>query len=75
MTFDAKLSVTEGLDHLAGRLDPIIAANFSTDLGGHPWTVVPNQLDPFAGKPPWRDLTRTTTATFKSSTLGGTRST
>lgn len=52
MTFDPKLSVTEGLDHLAGRLDPIIAAKFPTDLGGHPWTVVLNQLDQIAGKPP-----------------------
>lgn len=51
MTFDAKLAVTEGLDHLAGRLDPIIAAKFPTDLGGHPWTVVLSQLDQIAGKP------------------------
>lgn len=28
MTFDAKLSVSEGLDHLAVRLDPFIAADF-----------------------------------------------
>jgi len=52
MTFDPKLSVTEGLDHLAGRLDPIITDKFPTDLGGHPWTVVLNQLDQIAGKPP-----------------------
>lgn len=52
MTFDPKLSVTEGLDHLAGRLDPIITAKFPTDLGGHPWTVVLNQLDQIAGRPP-----------------------
>ncbi len=51
MIFDAKLAVTEGLDHLAGRLDPIIAAKFPTDLGGHPWTVVLSQLDQIAGKP------------------------
>lgn len=52
MTFDAKLSVTEGLDHLAGRLDPIIAAKFLPDLGGHPWTVVLSQIDQLAGRPP-----------------------
>jgi hypothetical protein len=52
MTFDANLSVTEGLDYLALRLDPIIAASFPTDLGGHPWTVVLSQLDQIAGRPP-----------------------
>lgn len=45
MTFYAKLSATEGLDHLAARLDPIIAVKFPADLGGHPWTVVLSQLD------------------------------
>lgn len=52
MTFDAKLSVTMGLDHVAGRLDPVIAAKFEPDLGGHPWTVVLNEIDQLAGKPP-----------------------
>lgn len=52
MSFDPKLSVSAGLDHLAERLDPIITAKFPTDLGGHPWTVVLNQLDQIAGKPP-----------------------
>lgn len=52
MTHDPKLSVTQGLDHLASRLDPIITAKFPTDLGGHPWTVVLNQLDEIAGRPP-----------------------
>lgn len=52
MSFDPKLSVTEGLDHLAGRLDPIIAARFPSDLGGHSWTVVLDQLDEIAGRPP-----------------------
>jgi len=52
MTFDAKLSATEGLDHLAARLDPIIAVKFPADLGGHPWTVVLSQLDQIAGRPP-----------------------
>jgi len=36
--FNAKASVTEGLDHLATRLDRIIAAKLSTHLGGLPWT-------------------------------------
>jgi hypothetical protein len=52
MTFNAKLSASDGLDHLAERLDPIISTKFPTDLGGHPWTVVLNQLDQIAGKPP-----------------------
>lgn len=52
MTFSPAISVTEGLDHLAERLDPIIEDRFPSDLGGHPWTVVLNQLDQIAGKPP-----------------------
>ena len=51
MTFNAKLSVSDGLDHLAERLDPIIAAKFASDLAGHPWTVVLTHLDEVAGKP------------------------
>ena len=45
MTFKPNLSVKEGLDHLAKRLDPIIAARFASDLGDHPWTVVLDILD------------------------------
>ncbi|MGW6035038.1 DUF3320 domain-containing protein [Gordonia terrae] len=45
MTFKPNLSVKEGLDHLATRLDPIIAAKLAPDLGGHPWTVVLDILD------------------------------
>src|SRR5437660_9907203 len=52
MTFDPKLSVSAGLDHLAERLAAIIAGKFAADLAGHPWTVVLNHLDQVAGKPP-----------------------
>lgn len=45
MTFKPNLSVKEGLDHLAKRLDPIIAAKLAPNLGGHPWTVVLDILD------------------------------
>ncbi|MCD2115008.1 hypothetical protein LQ384_28440 [Rhodococcus rhodochrous] len=45
MTFKPNLSVKEGLDHLAKRLDPIIAARLAGDLNGHPWTVVLEILD------------------------------
>jgi len=45
MTCKANLSVKEGLDHLAKRLDPIIAARLAGDLDGHPWTVVLEILD------------------------------
>lgn len=51
MTFDPKLSVSAGLDHLADRLDPIISARFAADIPNHPWTVVLDQLDSIAGKP------------------------
>lgn len=40
MTFKPNLSVKEGLDHLAKRLDPIIATRLAPRLGGHPWTLV-----------------------------------
>jgi hypothetical protein len=52
VSYDARLSVSAGLDHLAERLDPIITARFPVDLGGHPWTVVLKQLDEIAGWPP-----------------------
>lgn len=45
MTFKPNLSVKEGLDHLAKRLDPIIAAELAPNLGGHPWTIVLDILD------------------------------
>jgi hypothetical protein len=40
MPFKPNLSVKEGLDHLAKRLDPMIASRLADQLGGHPWTVV-----------------------------------
>lgn len=45
MTLKPNLSVKEGLDHLAKRLDPIITRRFADELGGHPWTVVLEILD------------------------------
>lgn len=45
MTFKPNLSVKEGLDHLAKRLDPIIAAKLAPNLGEQPWTVVLDVLD------------------------------
>lgn len=51
MTFEPKLSVSSGLDHLADRLDPIIKAKFISDLLGHPWTVILTHLDQVACKP------------------------
>lgn len=45
MTFKPDLSVKEGLDHLANRLDPIIGDRLASNLGGRPWTVVLEILD------------------------------
>ncbi|WFN93800.1 DUF3320 domain-containing protein [Gordonia sihwensis] len=45
MPFKPNLSVKEGLDHLATRLDPIITAKLAPNLGEHPWTVVLDILD------------------------------
>lgn len=45
MSFKPNLSVKEGLDNLAKRLDPIIADRLAPDLDGHPWTVVLDILD------------------------------
>jgi hypothetical protein len=45
MIFKPNLSVKESLDHLAQRLDPIVAARLVDQLGGHPWTVVLEILD------------------------------
>jgi len=50
MTFDPKLSVSAGLDHLSEQLDPIITAKFASDLAGHPWTVILEHLDQVAGR-------------------------
>lgn len=45
MGFKPNLSVKEGLDFLAKRLDPIIGSRLASDLGEHPWTVVLEILD------------------------------
>lgn len=54
MSFEPNISVTRGLDHLATRLDPIIASRLPVDLGGHPWTVVLSELDEIGGRTPGR---------------------
>ena len=43
--FEPRRSVQEGLDHLASRLDPIIADRLSEFLGGLKWTVILSELD------------------------------
>ena len=74
MTFNSRLSVGEGLDHLAARLDPIIASRLAGVLGGLPWTEVLVQLDFVAGRPP-RQYSRTDLQTqlknFESGYLQG----
>ena len=45
-------SVRAGLDHLAVRLDPIIAARLAADLNGLTWTAVLTELDRARGKTP-----------------------
>lgn len=45
-------SVRSGLDHLAVRLDPIIAQRLAADLNGLPWPVVLTELDRARGKQP-----------------------
>jgi hypothetical protein len=45
MPFKSNLSVKEGLDHLAKRLDPMIASRLADQLGGHPWAVALEILD------------------------------
>lgn len=52
MTFDARHSVDQGLNHLASRLEPIISARLAPDLGGLPWTAILTELDKAHGKPP-----------------------
>ena len=45
MAFDARRSVQDGLDHLAARLDPLIAGKLATSLNGLSWTLVLRELD------------------------------
>ena len=52
MTFDSRHAIDDGLQHLAARLDPIIAATLAPDLHGLPWTAVLTELDEMRGKPP-----------------------
>lgn len=52
MSFNARLSVSAGLDYLADRLGPIITSRLTSELGGLPWTSVLEQLDEIAGRPP-----------------------
>jgi hypothetical protein len=52
VTFDARHSVGDGLNHLAGRIDPIIASTLAPHLHGLPWTAVLSELDRAHGKPP-----------------------
>lgn len=52
MTFHPKSSVTDGLDNLASRLEPIISERFPLDLEGLPWTVVLAELDRNLGRTP-----------------------
>ncbi len=47
-----RTSVTEGLDYLSERLDPIIASRLRDHLKGNPWTVILDILDENAGKKP-----------------------
>lgn len=52
MTFVARDSVRNGLDHLAVRLDSIIAERLAADLNGLPWPVVLTELDRARGRAP-----------------------
>jgi len=52
MVFEARHSVDKGLHHLAGRLDPIIAARLAPSLGGLPWPTILTEIDKMRGKPP-----------------------
>lgn len=47
--FNAHRSVQDGLDHLATRLDPLIAGKLATVLNGLSWTVVLRELDQAKG--------------------------
>lgn len=52
MSFDARHSIDTGLHHLAGRLNPIIAARLHPSLGTLAWPTVLTELDRMRGKPP-----------------------
>jgi hypothetical protein len=52
LSFLPRESVRSGLDHLAVRLDPIIAQRLAADLNGLAWTVVLTELDRARGKQP-----------------------
>lgn len=43
-------NVQRGLDYLAVRLEPIIAARLAANLGGLPWTEILHQLDAMKGR-------------------------
>lgn len=45
MTFNPRVSVQEGLDLLAQRLDPILDGRLATSLQGLEWTVILRELD------------------------------
>lgn len=45
MSHTPRISVMETLDNLAKRLDPIIQEKLAVHLGGHPWTVIIDELD------------------------------
>lgn len=49
MTFNAKVSVQEGLDLLAERLDSIISERLAETLNGLSWTVILRELDQAKG--------------------------
>lgn len=48
MQFDARQSIDKGLQHLAERLNPLIAKKL--DLGDLPWTTVLSELDKVRGR-------------------------
>ena len=52
MTFDARHSIDDGLQHLAARLNAIVAATLAPSLDGLPWTTVLTELDKMRGKSP-----------------------
>lgn len=54
MDFVPRDSVRTGLDHLEGRLGPLIASTLEGRLEGKPWTSVLEQLDIAKRKPPRR---------------------
>lgn len=50
MHFDARHSINTGLQHLAVRLNPIIADRLALDLGVRPWTSILTELDKVRGR-------------------------